>query len=70
MIWSEMTDGQKKTVRMRIKTANDRGLEVRYWETPSWPMGRRNKVWKFLVDEGVGLLNVDDLHDAAFGDWD
>jgi hypothetical protein len=69
MLKGDLTAKQKEIVRMRIKNANDRGIEARYWETPGWPVRWRNAVWRFLIDEGVGLLNTDDPKEAAFGDW-
>ncbi|KAI5806953.1 PLC-like phosphodiesterase [Geopyxis carbonaria] len=58
-----------KTVRKHIKAAHDRGIGVRYWSTPGWPISVRNEVWHTLVAEGVDLLNVDDLRGAAMMEW-
>ncbi|KAF3930711.1 hypothetical protein ABW19_dt0209009 [Dactylella cylindrospora] len=68
-IWAEMSEKQKEVAAQKIKNANERGIEARFWETPGWPVKRRRGVWRVLVDSGVGLLNADDLEDAAFGDW-
>lgn len=56
---------QRKTLEGQIKTAHDRGIKVRYWDLPSWPVSTRNAVWRWLVIAGVDLLNVDDLEAAA-----
>lgn len=56
---------QKQTLKSHIKVAHDRGIQVRYWELPSWPISTRNAVWRELVESGVDLLNVDDLEAAA-----
>lgn len=69
LIWSEMDARQKEVVAQKVKNANERGIEARFWNTPGWPAFRRRGVWRVLVDSGVGLLNVDDLQDAAFGNW-
>lgn len=51
-------------VRKQIQKAHDLGLKSRYWGTPVHPVEVRNKLWEVLLDEGVDLLNADDL-DAA-----
>lgn len=60
---------QLTKVRGQIAAAHDRGLKVRYWGTPGWPVGLRNYVWRVLVREGVDMLNVDDLRGASRVDW-
>lgn len=68
-VLARITDSQKALVKKQIAAATARGIDVRYWNTPTFPVGRRNMVWRFLTDEGVGLLNVDDVHSAAFDKW-
>ena len=63
------SDTQLATLRRQIREAHDRGLKARYWELPYWPIGLRNHIWQVLVDEGVDLLNVDDLKGATERDW-
>jgi len=65
----DLTPAQLKKLRGQIKGAHARGLKARYWETPAWPLGRRNKLWTRLVEEGADVLNVDDLQGAAKEDW-
>lgn len=60
---------QLGVIRGQIRGAHRRGLKVRYWDTPDWPIGLRNHVWDILVKEGVDVLNVDDLKAAANWDW-
>lgn len=60
---------QLAKLRSQIDLAHERGLKVRYWGTPTWPVGLRNYVWRVLVREGVDVLNVDDLHGATKVDW-
>ncbi|KAI5299469.1 hypothetical protein KEM55_002116 [Ascosphaera atra] len=52
---------QLDTLRNHISEAKARGIGVRYWDTPLWPVQKRNAVWRTLIDEGVALLNTDDL---------
>lgn len=62
-------DTQIATLRSQLATAKSRGIGGRYWDTPAWPDSTRNAVWQTLLEEGVALLNADDLIDAAgFGD--
>lgn len=56
---------QKRTLEGHIKAAHHRGIKVRYWDLPSWPISTRNAVWRWLVTAGVDLLSVDDLEAAA-----
>ena len=58
-------DTQLATLRQQVKDAHAKGIKVRYWDQPGWPIGTRNAVWKTLWDEGVDLLNVDDLKGVA-----
>jgi len=52
-------------LRQQIATASSKGIGARYWDTPAWPISTRNAIWRTLIDEGVALLNADDLQDAA-----
>ena len=65
----QLSARQLELLRGQIKGAHRRGLKVRYWDTPDWPIGLRNHVWDVLVKEGVDVLNVDDLKAAANWDW-
>ncbi|TID18997.1 PLC-like phosphodiesterase [Venturia nashicola] len=60
---------QRHKLRAQIKAAHAKGLKARYWNTPAWPIGVRNHVWKVLMDEGADMLNVDDLRGASRVDW-
>ncbi|KAH9831081.1 Altered inheritance of mitochondria protein 6 [Teratosphaeria destructans] len=60
---------QLALLRAQVQAAHDRGIKVRYWDQPGWPVGTRDAVWRLLWDAGVDLLNVDDLEGAA-GFWE
>jgi hypothetical protein len=60
---------QRRLIRDQIKSARRRGLLSRYWDTPRWPKGLRDRVWESLEKEGVGLLNVDDLRAVRKEGW-
>lgn len=60
---------QVERIRAQVRAAHDRGLKVRYWDLPSWPVSTRNRIWTLLVDEGVDILNADDVKSAAKRAW-
>ena len=60
---------QVEIIRAQVRAASARGLGVRYWDTPAWPIRTRNHVWDVLVKEGVGVLNVDDLEGVSRRSW-
>lgn len=64
-----VTPRQLSIIRGHVRGAHRRGLKVRYWDTPSWPIGMRNHVWDVLIKEGVDILNVDDLRGASKQVW-
>jgi hypothetical protein len=64
-----LSSKQLSVIRDQIEEAHRRGLKVRYWGTPPWPIWLRDRVWQTLLDEGVDVLNVDDLGAAALVDW-
>lgn len=56
---------QIATLRSQIATASSKGIKARYWDQPVWPLTTRNAIWKTLIDEGVGLINTDNVVEAA-----
>jgi hypothetical protein len=60
-----LDDGQLEKLREQIRVAHEKGIKVRYWNQPNWPVGTRNAVWKTLWEEGADLLNADDLEGCA-----
>ena len=65
----EFSPKQLELVRGQIRGAHRRGLKVRYWSTPSWPIGLRNHVWNVLRREGADMINADDLEAASKLEW-
>jgi hypothetical protein len=59
------TAAQLALLDSQIQTAKSKGIASRYWETPAWPIATRNAVWSTLVEHGTGLVNADDLAEAA-----
>ncbi|KAF2262766.1 hypothetical protein CC78DRAFT_534510 [Lojkania enalia] len=69
-LWfNRFTSKQVEILKTQIKAAADKGLVSRYWDTPSWPISLRDKVWLTLTENDVGMLNVDDLISATRWNW-
>ncbi|KAK5048555.1 hypothetical protein LTR84_005646 [Exophiala bonariae] len=69
-IWgSRLSQDQLQLIRSQIQGAHRRGLKVRYWGIPQWPLGLRNHIWHILMREGADFLSVDDLYGATQTDW-
>lgn len=58
-------NSQLALLREQVKVAHAKAIKLRYWDLPAWPIGLRNGVWKQLWDEGVDLINADDVAAAA-----
>ncbi|KAK3068808.1 hypothetical protein LTR53_013334 [Teratosphaeriaceae sp. CCFEE 6253] len=56
---------QLALLESQIATAHGKGIAVRYWDQPGFPVTTRNAVWRQLWEAGADLLNVDDLQGAA-----
>ncbi|KAJ0163249.1 Altered inheritance of mitochondria protein [Colletotrichum tanaceti] len=69
-VWfGDLSEAQMTKLRAQVKEAHSRGLKVRYWDLPAWPISIRNHIWGVLIREGVDILNVDDLKGAK-KEWD
>ncbi|KAH3414366.1 hypothetical protein KXV40_006462 [Aspergillus fumigatus] len=62
---------QKDIMKRMIDTAAARGLVPRFWNIPGWPVRLQMKLWRFLMESGIGILNVDELFEATqwIRDW-
>lgn len=69
MWFNKLSSKQIKTVQKLIAVAESKGLISRYWDTPAWPVSFRTSIWKTLQENGVGMLNVDDLVAASRWNW-
>lgn len=52
-------------LRTFVAKAHQHGQRVRFWDTPDRPGTARSNVWSLLLDEGVDLINTDDLAGLA-----
>jgi glycerophosphoryl diester phosphodiesterase len=69
-LWfATLSSSQIERAKEQVEAAEAKGLKSRYWDTPNWPIGRRDEVWKVLTEVGVGVLNVDDLISATMWNW-
>ncbi|KAI1360264.1 hypothetical protein F5Y08DRAFT_53169 [Xylaria arbuscula] len=68
-VWTHLSEEQLQLIRGQIRGAHRRGLKVRYWNTPAWPISLRNRIWHTLMAEGADILNVDDLKSATKKRW-
>ncbi|KAI1610309.1 hypothetical protein EDD36DRAFT_322040 [Exophiala viscosa] len=66
---SSLSQSQLNLLRGQIRGAHARGLKVRYWGIPAWPIGVRNYIWRVLVREGVDYLSVDDIEAVTHDNW-
>lgn len=64
-----LSPNQRGLVRDSLRAAEARNLTSRYWSTPAWPISRRDYIWQELFDQGVGLLNADDIESATRLEW-
>ena len=65
VLGTSMNDTQLALLRAQVKTAHDKGIKLRYWDQPGWPISTRDGIWRQLWSEGSDLLNVDDLPAVA-----
>jgi hypothetical protein len=68
--FGHLSDEQKDTIKSQIENSKALGLKSRYWDTPSWPISFRNRIWTALEELGADMLNIDDLTAATRWDWD
>jgi hypothetical protein len=66
---AQYTDDQVATFSDHINGSHMVGLKARYWDTPGWPIILRDYVWGVLVQQGVDMLNADDIFSASHGTW-
>ncbi|CZT45799.1 uncharacterized protein RSE6_06152 [Rhynchosporium secalis] len=62
---SGLSKAQMIVVKQQIDEAARLGLVSRYWDVPSWAVNLRMAVWRQLEEVGVGILNVDEIDEAA-----
>ncbi|KAM5522908.1 Altered inheritance of mitochondria protein 6-like protein 2 [Fusarium oxysporum f. sp. phaseoli] len=56
---------QMETLRNQLQIAKQRNLKSRLWGLPDWPISYRDYVWKILMQEGIDLLNANDVASVA-----
>ena len=66
VLGTSLNDTQLAFLRAQIKTAHGKGIMVRYWDQPGWPISTPNGIWRQLATEGADLINADVLSAAGF----
>ncbi|KAF2269308.1 hypothetical protein CC78DRAFT_277062 [Lojkania enalia] len=61
----EFNKTQAEKLEEQVSVAHEKGIKARYWNTPAWPVGTRNAVWRTLWEGGADLINADDLKGAS-----
>jgi hypothetical protein len=64
-LW-KFSSAQLTKLNAQIAAATKKGLESRYWDTPSWPVTFKEYIFGVLVENGIGLLNVDVFSSALY----
>ena len=62
---TSLNNTQLALLRAQVQVAHAKGIMLRYWDQPGWPISTRNGIWRQLKSEGVDIINVDDLQGAA-----
>ena len=65
MLGTSLNSTQLALLRAQVEVAHAKGIMLRYWDQPGWPISTRNGIWRQLKDEGVDIINADDLEAAA-----
>lgn len=64
-LW-KFSSSQLNQIKTQVALANAKGLKARYWDTPALPAIFREYIWGILVENGVGMLNVDVFPSSLF----
>ncbi|KAF7866764.1 hypothetical protein EAF04_005606 [Stromatinia cepivora] len=57
-LW-KFSSAQLRKINTQISTTSEKGLKARYWDTPAWPVTFQDYITGILVENGIGMLNVD-----------
>lgn len=56
-----MPEKERRKLKDIVETAHKKGRILRFWATPDSPTPERENLWRILLENGVDLLNTDDL---------
>ncbi|TVY30476.1 Altered inheritance of mitochondria protein 6-like protein [Lachnellula hyalina] len=65
VLGTSLDSTQLDLLRTQVKIAHGKGIKLRYWDQPAWPLSTRDAVWRLLRTEGVDFINADDVAAAA-----
>ncbi|MCJ1353901.1 MAG: hypothetical protein MMC33_003888 [Icmadophila ericetorum] len=61
----KLNSTQRAVLDEHVRDAHAKGIKIRYWQMPWWPIAVRNGVWREFISAGVDFINADDLVAAA-----
>lgn len=64
-LW-KFSSTQLRKINAQISSANEKGLKARYWDTPAWPVTFQDYITGVLVENGIGMLNVDSFGSVLY----
>ena len=65
VLGTSLKSTQLELLRAQVAYAHGKGIKLRYWDQPGWSISTRNGIWRQLTEEGVDLINADDVEAAA-----
>ncbi|TVY20270.1 Altered inheritance of mitochondria protein 6-like [Lachnellula arida] len=65
VLGTSLNSTQLDLLRAQVEVAHGKGIMLRYWDQPAWPVSTRDAVWRLLRSEGVDFINADDVAAAA-----
>ena len=57
-----LSDRDSRQLTQRLETAHRSGYRLRFWNIPAPDHRPIEEVWSQLLDAGVDLLSIDDVH--------
>jgi hypothetical protein len=62
----KFSSAQLSKIEAQISAASNKGLKARYWDTPAWPLTFKEYVLGVLIENGIGMVNVDDFSSTLY----
>jgi hypothetical protein len=58
VLGTSLNETQLAKLRAQVGVAHERGIKVRYWDQPGWPVGTRDGIVSTLFFLGLSLVGV------------
>jgi len=62
----KFSSAQLDKISAQISAASNKGLKARYWDIPEWPVTFKEYILGILVENGIGMVNVDVFSSTLF----